>query len=119
MIERANRLEFGVWRWIHEVDGVRNAILDRKLDRVDVVAQRGAERAHIVNDAHSQLRRKIIRIVDVLFARKIRLARIVGHDHHVFLADAVTTDELIELDSFLERHTQRSGLIIFNDQLFQ
>jgi hypothetical protein len=32
--------------------------------------------------------------VDVLLAREVTLARVVGHDHHVLLADAVAAHEL-------------------------
>ena len=39
-----DRFEPGVRRGIHEVDGVRNAVLHRELHRVQVVAERAAER---------------------------------------------------------------------------
>ena len=72
-----------------------------------------------MDHARGQLRRKVIRIIDVLLAGKIRLARIVRHDHHVFLADAIAAHKLIEFDSFLKCHAERSRLIVFLDQFFE
>ena len=63
--------------------------------------------------AHIQVRRQIVGIVDVLLARQVRLARIIGHDHDFFLSDAIAAHELIKVDRLLQRHAQRAGLIVF------
>ena len=47
----ADRVQVGVGRGIHEVDGVRNAVLDRELDGVQVVAERAAQRERVALDA--------------------------------------------------------------------
>jgi len=39
-----------------------------------------------------------------LLSGEISLTRIVGHDHDFLLADAITPDELIEVDPFLQSH---------------
>ena len=119
MIKLADRLQFGVGRGIHEIDRVRHVVFDRELDRIDVITQRSAQRPHVLDYARLQFRRQIIRVVDVLFAGQVRLARIVRHDHHFFLPDAVAANELIKVNELLQSHAQRAGLIVLGDQLFQ
>ncbi len=52
-----------------------------------------------------------------MLSREVSLARIVRHDHNFLLTDAITADELIEVDGLLQSHAQRAGLIVFCDQL--
>ena len=47
----ADRVQVGVGRRVHEVDGVRHAVLDGELDGVQVVAERPAERERVALDA--------------------------------------------------------------------
>src|SRR6185436_3110390 len=58
-------VEIGVWSGIHEVDGVRNAVFDRELNGVEVVAERLAELERIPLDACEQLLVVFGRVLDV------------------------------------------------------
>ena len=55
-VRLADRVQVGVRRRVHEVDRVGNAVLDRELDGVEVVAERAAQRARVALDAREQRR---------------------------------------------------------------
>ena len=45
----ADRGELGVRSRVHKIDRVRNAVLDREFDRVQVVAESRADRSHVLS----------------------------------------------------------------------
>src|SRR5687768_2490576 len=118
VVELAHRRKLCVRSRIHEIDRVGNIVLDSKLDGVQVITERSAKGAHVFSHAVSELRRQVVGIVYVLFARKVSLARVVRHDHHFFLAHAVTAHELFELNSGLQGHTESARLVVLLQQLF-
>src|SRR5687768_15228936 len=52
----ADRVQVGIGRGVHEVDGVRHAVLDGELHGVEVVAERLAQRDRVALDALEQAR---------------------------------------------------------------
>src|ERR1041385_8984762 len=119
MIELTNRCEFSIGSRIHKVDCVRNPILYRKLDSVDVITESGAQCADVGFNTFGQFWREIIRVMNVLLAREVRLARIVSHDHDFLLTYAIASDELLEVNRLLERHAQRSGFVVLGPEFFK
>jgi len=107
-------VEIGVWSGIHEVDGVRNAVFDRELNGVEVVAERLAELERIPLDACEQLLVVFGRVLDV--ALVMGPARIVGHDLDLALANDVAAEVLVEFDGLLVEHAEVARLIVCREE---
>ena len=54
--------------------------------------------------------------MNVLFTREVWLTRIIGHDHHFLLANAVAANELIEINELLQSHAKRAGGVILRPE---
>ncbi len=100
---------------IHEVDGVRHAVLDGELDRVQVIAQRAAQRQRIALDAREQLGSVRRRILHVALVEGT--PRIVRHDVDLLLIDHVAAEVFLELHRALQRHAEVAGLVVGLEEL--
>src|SRR5256885_1194824 len=103
-------MHIGIWRGIHEVNGVWHAIFHGKLHGVEVVAQRAAEGKRILFDASEQSgvdRRGILNV-----ALMEGHARIVLHDVHALLTDYVTPKVFLEVYGALQGHAEVARLVV-------
>ncbi len=100
-----------VRRRVHKVDRVGNAVFDRKLDTVHVVAHRAIDQARIMDHTLANLRCHI-GVVNQILA----LAWVVADRHNVFLPDTDATYKLIPLDKLLQHHAERAGFVVGADQ---
>ena len=110
-IVRRQAVDIHVWSRVHKVDGIGNAVFDRKFNTVHVVAHRAIDQARIVDYALANLRCHI-GVVDQIFA----LAWVVANRHDIFLADTDTTHKLIPLDELLQHHTEDASFVVGADQ---
>ncbi len=104
-----------VGRGVHEVDGVGDAVFDRELDRVEVVAEGLAQGQGVALHALDERRVIAGRVLDV--ALRVRPRGVVRHDAHVLLVDDVATEILAELDRRLEHHALAAALVIGVEEL--
>ena len=89
--------------------------LHGELDRVQVVAQRPAQRERILLHALQQLfvvRRRVLHVALV-----VRPARIVGHDVDLLLPHHVAAEILIKIDGLLVHHAQVARLVVGLEKL--
>ena len=86
-----DRMQIRVRRRIQKIDGVRDAVFDRELDGVQIVAQRAAQLQAIAFDARGTWCGVDGRRVQHI-AMRVRTARIVLHDVHLLLADHVAAE---------------------------
>ena len=100
-------------RRIQEVDGIRYALLDCKLDGVHFVSKRLVDGLRVAHNALAQLWRKIIVVHEIA-----ALLGIISHGQNIHLAERKATHVFVEIDKFLQRHAIRASAVIGRQQFF-
>ena len=110
---RTNGISIGIGGRVAEIDGNGHPTAYGKFHCVEVVAQALAQPQGVVLDGIEQLLASLtLGFHGGLVALMGRVAWLVGHDEHVLAAQAVATEVVIKLNSFLVKHDQLAGFIV-------
>src|SRR5207248_9762243 len=96
-------------RRVQEIDSVEDAVADRELACIHVVAQRLDEGSRVVYSLVAEL--ALDRPVDLvaLFERR---ARVVADREYVLASDADAADVVVPVDELLQDHRLEAGLVV-------
>src|SRR5450759_419212 len=106
-IKGGQRVNIHVWRGVHKVDGIRNAVTNSPLDRIHIVYQRAPKLERILYDATSKIRAEML-----VFNEILALVRIILDRHHFLLPQTDATDVLVPLNEFLYDNRAQAKLVI-------
>ena len=108
------RIDIHVRRRIHEIDRVGNAVADRELDRIHVIAERPHEGLRVSDHARTDFGAQVGMIEDVATFLGIVLGR-----ENLLLTDADAPDELLPPDELLNHHRQQTRVVIVMNELVE
>src|SRR5579872_1726919 len=114
----SDRIDVGIWRGIHEIDGVRYPIFDGELNGVQVIAKGLAQSQGILHDPLVQLRTGWRRVTFDIALVEWRLW-VVLHDVNRFLTHDVAAVVLLKFNAVLQGHTQVTSLVVALEKLLR
>src|SRR5207245_7423027 len=103
-----------IGRGVQEVDGVQDAVFDRELDRVHVIAERLDQGSRVLYGLVAEPALNRVRGLVALFERRLG---VVADREDVVASDADAPDVVVPVDKFLQDHRLQAGLVVRGDEL--